>query len=263
MTESEAPPRRWWPVGALRRRGRDDRPRPGLPRRIARRSVLTVVVLVVVLTAASFGYNLATGTPPPRPSGLLMARAGGFDTRYRSWGTTGSPIVLVPGAFETADTFAPLGAVLGIDHRVFAIDLTGTGYSQPSPPFSASHLASQLVAFLKAKGLTGAAAPVLVGHSSGAAVVGLAALRGSRIVSGVVFLDGDATPLGVPSFAGALLIDPYRATILRLALSSSWLIRKIYSAQCGPTCPPLTSAEWKPGAARCSSPGSSPPLPIR
>jgi pimeloyl-ACP methyl ester carboxylesterase len=171
-----------------------------------------------------------------------MVRAGGFDTRYRSWGTTGSPIVLVPGAFETADTFAQLGAVLGADHRVFAIDLTGTGYSQPSPPFSASHLASQLVAFLAAKGLTGAAAPVLVGHSSGAAVVGLAALRGSRIASGVVFLDGDATPLAVPLFAGALLIDPYRTTILRLALSSSWLIRKIYSVQCGPACPPLTPA---------------------
>ena len=233
MTESEAPPRNWWPVSALQRRGRGDRPRPGLRRRIARRSVVTVVVLAVVLTAASFGYNLASG-PASRPSGLLMVRASGFDTRYRSWGTTGSPIVLVPGAFETADTFAQLGAVLGTDHRVFAIDLTGTGYSQPSPPFSASHLASQLVAFLTAKGLTGAAAPVLVGHSSGAAVVGLAALRGSRTASGVVFLDGDATPLGVPSFAGALLIDPYRTTILRLALSSSWLIRKIYSSQCGP-----------------------------
>jgi pimeloyl-ACP methyl ester carboxylesterase len=220
----------------------DDRPRPSRLRRVARRSALTAVALAAAVTVASFGYNLATGAVPSRPPGLRMVRAGGFDTRYRSWGTTGSPIVLVPGAFETADTFARLGAILGAGHRVFAIDLTGTGYSQPSPPFTASHLAEQLVAFLAAMRLTGANAPVIVGHSSGAAVAGLAALRGSYVASGVVFLDGDATPLALPSFIGGLLIDPYRTTILRLALSSSWLIRTIYSSQCGPACPPLTPA---------------------
>jgi pimeloyl-ACP methyl ester carboxylesterase len=73
----------------------------------------------------------------------------------------------VPGAFETADTFAALGAALGTDHRVFAIDLTGTGYSTPSPPYTAAHLADQLLAFLAGQGLTGANAPVLVGHSGG------------------------------------------------------------------------------------------------
>jgi pimeloyl-ACP methyl ester carboxylesterase len=171
-----------------------------------------------------------------------MIKAGGFDTRYRVWGSTGSPVVLVPGAFETADTFAALGAVLGRDHRGFAIDLTGTGYSQPSPPFNASHLADQLVAFLAAEGLTGSDAPVLVGHSSGAAVVGMAVLRGSHVASGVVFLDGDATPLGAPAFLGWLLINPYRATMLRLALSSSWLVRTIYNSQCGPACPRLSAA---------------------
>jgi pimeloyl-ACP methyl ester carboxylesterase len=136
----------------------------------------------------------------------------------------------MPGAFETAGTFAALGAALGTDHRVFAIDLTGTGYRTPSPPFDDSHLADQLVAFLAAEGLTGPNAPVLVGHSSGAAA------------AGVVFLDGDATLAGIPSFLGWLLIDPYRTTILRLALSSSGLIRTISSSQCGPACPPLTAA---------------------
>jgi pimeloyl-ACP methyl ester carboxylesterase len=211
-------------------------------RRITRRTIVVVVVLAAAITGASFGYDLATAGQASRPAGLRMINAGGFDTRYRTWGTAGSAVVLVPGAFETADTFAPLGAALGTDHRVFALDLTGTGYSRPSAPFDARHLADQLVAFLAAKGLTGSNAAVLVGHSSGAAVVGLAALRGDRVAAGVVFLDGDATPLAVPSFAGALLINPYRTAILRLALSSSWLIRRIYSSQCGPACPPLTSA---------------------
>jgi pimeloyl-ACP methyl ester carboxylesterase len=211
-------------------------------RRITRRVLVAVVVLIIALTAASFGYNLATDGPVPRPAGLQMINASGFDTRFRSWGTTGSPVVLVPGAFETADTFAALGAELGTDHRVFAIDLTGTGYSAPSPPFDARHLADQLLAFLTAMRLTGANAPVLVGHSSGAAVVGMAALRGRQVAAGVVFLDGDATPLPVPSFAGWLVINPYRTSILRLALSSGWLIRRIYSSQCGPACPRLTGA---------------------
>jgi pimeloyl-ACP methyl ester carboxylesterase len=211
--------------------------------RFARWLLLTGLVLMVALTAASFGYNFSTNGPVPRPSGLLMARGGGFDTRYREWGTTGTPIVLVPGAFETADTFAALGPVLGSDHRVFAIDLTGTGYSAASPPYSTSHLAAQLLAFLGAKGLTGANAPVLVGHSSGAAVAGLAAVTGgARAIRGVVFLDGDATPLGGPGFLGWLLTDPYRTSLLRLALSQDWLIRRLYNSQCGPLCPSLSAA---------------------
>lgn len=206
------------------------------------------MALAVALTAASFGYNLSTDGRAPRPAGLRMLRAGGFDTRYRTWGTAGSPIVLVPGAFETADTFADLGPALGARHRVFAIDLTGTGYSAPSPPFSASHLAAQLTAFLTAEKLSGPDAAVLVGHSSGAAVIGLAALRARPDVAGVVFLDGDATPLPIPSLAGWLVINPFRTSILRLAVGSGWLIRDIYASQCGSSCAPLTTAglrQWQ------------------
>lgn len=211
--------------------------------RIVRRIAGALLALAAAVTAASFGYNLATDGPAPRPSGLLFARGGGFSTRYREWGTSGTPVVLVPGAFETADTFAALGPVLAAaHHRVFAIDLTGTGYSAPSPPYSAAHLARQLVAFEDTEHLTGANAPVLVGHSAGAAVAGLAALHGTRYARGVVFLDGDATPLAGPGFLGALLINPFRTTVLRLALSQDWLIRKIYASQCGPGCPGLTAA---------------------
>jgi pimeloyl-ACP methyl ester carboxylesterase len=171
-----------------------------------------------------------------------MIRAGGFDTRYLTWGRTGRPVVLVPGAFETANTFSALGPVLGATHRVFAIDLSGTGYSAPSAPFDAAHLAAQLLRFVQAMHLTGANAPVLVGHSSGAAVVGMAVLRDPRAVAGIVFLDGDATPLPFPHFLGWLLVNPYRTTLVRLVLSSDWLIRHSYQSQCGPSCPPLSAA---------------------
>ncbi len=211
-----------------------------LPRWV-RRVLAVVVAFLVAVTVASFSYNIATDGTPPRPAGLRFADAGGFDTRYLAWGATGTPIVLIPGAFETADTFDALGPALAAEHyRVYAIDLTGTGYSAPSPPFSADHLADQVVAFLRAEHLSGPDAAILVGHSAGAADVGIAAVRAPDAVRGVIFLDGDATPLGGPSFLGTLLINPFRTTVLRLGCSSDSLIRALYNSQCGPGCPQLS-----------------------
>jgi pimeloyl-ACP methyl ester carboxylesterase len=214
-----------------------------IAKRVAKVAGIAIVALVVAVTGASFGYNLASDGPAPRPAHLLFAQGGGWDTRFLEWGAHGTPVVLVPGAAETADTFAKLGPVLAENHRVFAIDLSGTGYSAPNPPFSADHLAGQILAFLKTEKLTGPDAPILVGHSAGAADIGIAALQGPKVVKGVAFLDGDATPLGAPSFLGAivgtLLVNPYKTSILRLALSQDWLIKNIYNSQCGPTCPQL------------------------
>ena len=219
---------------------------PRIAKRVAKAAGIAIVALVAAVTGASLGYNLASDGPAPRPARLLFAKGGGWDTRYLEWGTHGTPVVLVPGAFETADTFAKLGPVLAKNHRVFAIDLSGTGYSAPNPPFSAGHLAGQILAFLKAQKLTGPNAPILVGHSAGAADVGIAALEGPKVVKGVVFLDGDATPLGAPLFlgaiAGTLFINPYKTSVLRLALSQDWLIKNIYNSLCGPTCPQLNEA---------------------
>ena len=233
----------------------DGRP-PRRRRRWLRWAAGAVAGVLAAATAASFGYNLATDGPAPRPAGLHLVSGGGFVTRYRTWGRAGSPVVLVPGAFETADTFAALSAVLGREHRVFALDLTGTGYSRPSPPFSAGHLAAQVLAFLAAERLAGPRT-VLVGHSSGAAVAGLAAVRAGTRLGGVVFLDGDATPLSVPPLAGWLLINPFRTTILRLALNSSGLIRRIYRAQCGPVCAALSPAGVRAWREPLQQPGFS------
>ncbi|HEY2551603.1 MAG TPA: alpha/beta fold hydrolase, partial [Streptosporangiaceae bacterium] len=114
------------------------------------------MALAAAVTAASFGYNLATDGAAPRPAHLLFAEGGGWDTRYLEWGTRGTPVILVPGALESAGTFAKLGPTLATDHRVFAIDLSGTGYSAPNPPFSAGHLADQILAFARTMKLTGA-----------------------------------------------------------------------------------------------------------
>jgi pimeloyl-ACP methyl ester carboxylesterase len=236
VTTTEVPP------------GEPERPRriSSVLKRAAKVAGIAFAAFAVAVTAASFGYNLATDTPAPRPSHLLYAEGGGWDTRYLEWGTYGTPVVLVPGAFETADTFAKLGPVLAKNHRVFAIDLSGTGYSAPNPPFSADHLADQVLAFVKTEKLTGPDAPVLVGHSAGAADIGIAALEHPGAVKGVVFLDGDATPFPFPAFlgaiAGTLFINPYKTSVLRLALSQDWLIKNLYNSLCGPTCAQLDEA---------------------
>ena len=204
--------------------------------------LLTLLAAAGVVTAASVVFNAATSTPPTPPAGLRFLQAGDVRTRYLQWGDHGSPIVLVPGAFETADIWRALGPVLATDHRVYAFDLTGQGYSDPVAPFDVDHDVRQTLGFAAALGLTGPDAPVLLGHSSGAAIVGLAALAAPHDVAGVVFMDGDALPLSMRLRGPRLLVDPYRTSLLRLALRSDRLIRSIYASQCGPACPPLDDA---------------------
>jgi pimeloyl-ACP methyl ester carboxylesterase len=215
-----------------------------------------VVCGVLALTATSLLYNAATAARAGHPPGLTFVRAGDLLTRYREWGRSGSPVVLVPGAFETADTFAALGAVLGSTHRVYALDLTGTGYSQAKPPYTVGHLTAQVLAFVAAMHLTGRDAPVLVGHSSGAAVVGLAALEGGRRVAGVMFLDGDAAPLPGGSGLRRLVVNPFRTTVFRLGLRSDWVVHALYDRECGPACPRLTSAGVETWRRPLQQPGS-------
>jgi pimeloyl-ACP methyl ester carboxylesterase len=204
-----------------------------------------------VVTAASFIYNAATAGRAVPPRGLRYVQAADIRTRYRTWGTTGSPVVLVHGAFEQVDTWSRLAPLLARDHRVYALDLTGDGYSERRGPYTVDHFTQQLLGFLDAMHLGGPGErPLLVGHSSGAAVVARAALRAPGRVGGVMLLDGDAldTGAGPPPALKYLLFDPYRTSLLRLGLSADRLIRSDYDAQCGPACPRLDAAgldQWR------------------
>jgi pimeloyl-ACP methyl ester carboxylesterase len=212
-----------------------------------RRTGVGVLVLVVAVTGFCLVFNQLTDARRPPPAGLQFVQAGDVATRVRSWGTTGSPVMLVHGAAESADTWSAVAERLATRHRVYALDLDGWGYSTRVAPFDLSHQSDQLVATLRALGLT---RTVLVGHSSGAAVVAEAALRSPDLVSGVLLLDGDAlaTGAGAKSPARYLVLPPYRTTVLRLALRSDWLIRSVYGRLCGPACPGLDAAgldQWR------------------
>jgi pimeloyl-ACP methyl ester carboxylesterase len=221
---------------------------PRKRRRWPRRLLAAFAALFLLVTSFSFIYNAVTAGAAREPGGLHFAEAGGIRTRYREWGGNGPPIVLVHGFAESADTFDPLGNVLAAHWHVYAIDLTGWGYSQRKGPYNVHHQASQVLGFLGAMHLPAAA---LVGHSTGAAVVAEAALREPSRVSRLIFLDGDGLNTGAGSQADwlkSILFDPYRTTLYRLLVGSDWMFRNIYDSNCGPGCPPLDHRrleEWR------------------
>ena len=213
----------------------------GFTRRWARRLALTVGVVFLVTTAFCWIYNASTAGRREPPSGLTFVRTGDYLTRSRSWGTTGSPIVLIHGAFESADTWQPTAQLLARTHRVYALDLAGFGYTQRRGHYTLDDQARQLLAYLDALHLN---KPALVAHSSGAAVAAEATLRAPDQVGGLLLLDGDAlaTGAGERTPLSHLVIPPYRVTLLRLVLRSDWPIRTVYQRQCGPACPRLDAA---------------------
>jgi pimeloyl-ACP methyl ester carboxylesterase len=226
-----------------------------------RRVLLVLLVLWLVVTATSLGYNAFTSDPAAPPPGLRFVRAGDVDTRFQTWGTTGSPVVLVHGAAESVDTWSRLVPLLARNHRVYAYDITGFGYSERKAPYNVEHLASQLLGFLDAMHLGGPdqPRPILVGHSLGAGIAAEATLEAPDRIGGLMFLDGDGLPFtGGRSGVRRLIMDPYRTSLLRLVLGSDGLIRKLYGDSCAPGCPPLDKAgvdKWvrpfrQPGAEK-------------
>jgi len=225
--------------------------RSGL-RRILRQCLVAGLVCVLSFTGFSFAYNLATEGAAPLPAGLTYVQTGDILTRYREWGTSGTPVLLLHGFVESADTWAPTAELLARDHRVYAIDLDGYGYTQRVAPYDTAHLTRQVLDFISAMHLR---RPIVVGHSSGAAVAAAVALAAPDEVGGVMFLDGDALPLDGTANGGRdgsstdiPLPQPYRTTLLRLVLRSDFAIRAIYAETCGPRCPALTEAgieQWR------------------
>jgi hypothetical protein len=178
-----------------------DLPRRPWHRRVLRRVAKTVAVVFVTLTMLSVPYNAYTAGTVAPPPGLTYVTAAGIHTRYEAWGTGGSPIVLVHGAFEDSDSWQDLATLLARDHLVYALDLTGSGYSQRVSPYTPQHMAAQLTGLVAALHIDH---PILVAHSSGAAVAAEAVLESPQTYSGLMFLDGDGLPIPSPGVTWVL-----------------------------------------------------------
>lgn len=227
-------------------------------KRFLRRALLVIVGFLLVVTVGSLAYNAFTDGTAAAPDGLKFVQAGDVKTRYETWGSTGTPVVLVHGSAESVDTWSLLAPLLAKGHRVYAYDITGYGYSERKAPYTIEHLAAQLLGFLDAMQLGGPGQPrpILVGHSLGAGIAAEATLEAAGRIGGLMFLDGDGLPLpGGRSAVGQLIVPPYRTTLFRMVLGADWLLRRIYKETCGPGCPPMDVDQWvrpfrQPGAEK-------------
>lgn len=220
-------------------------------RRVLGRVGLTVLgaLVVVTLAAATYDWTSAGTVPvPPLDEHGHTVRAGGLTTHYEQWGQSGPPVVLVHGFMESAAAWDRVGPELAADgFRVYALDVRGFGYTERRGPYTLAGDTAQLRAFLTALRLDTAhhSSPVLVGHSSGAAIVGDVARTDPAAVRRVVFMDGDGTPYGVgPGWVHHLFVDPYATAVLRLATRHTGLAERAYASACGPTCPPFDPQQW-------------------
>jgi pimeloyl-ACP methyl ester carboxylesterase len=221
------------------------RPRP-LWRRALRQVGLVVAAVLVTVTVASAVYDLAgvhTVPVPPLDAHGHRVRTGDLTTHYEQWGTTGRPVVLVPGFLESSAVWARTGPLLAREgFRVYALDVRGFGFTERRGPYTLSSDTAQLRSFLSVLHLH---APVLVGHSSGAAIVGNLARTDPSAVGMAVFMDGDGTPYGVgPGWVHHLLVDPYATAALRLVARHPWPAQRVYESACGPGCPPFNADTW-------------------
>lgn len=220
-------------------------------RRLLRWAGVSAVAALAAVTVAAYGYDLASGgtlSPPPLDANGQLVTAGGLTTHYEQWGTTGTPIVLVHGFLESSWVWHDVGRLLAArGYRVYAIDVRGFGYTQRKGPYTLASDTDQLRTFLGALHLDAAdhAAPVLVGHSSGAAIVGNLARLYPAAVAAVAFMDGDGTPYGVgPGWIHRLFIDPYATALIRLVTHHPSLAAGAYRSACDRGCPPFDASAW-------------------
>ena len=199
-------------------------------RRWARRLALGLLAFIVAVTLAAFVFDLATNGSARPASSLYpgpFVRVDGTLLAYRSWGHTGSPLVLLGGAAEPSWVWHDVGPLLARrGHRVYAVDLPPFGYSQRRGPYTMAHWLQLLQGFERRLHID---RPVLVGHSLGAGVAAAAALAHPHDVAGVALLDGDALAFGGNhGWLANLLIYPYYTAVYRIVTGSDWLIGRVY-----------------------------------
>lgn len=215
------------------------------PRRPGFRWVVALGLAVGVAissTSVAVLYDAMTARPWTPPPGLHFVQTDGYPTRFIASGPEiGRPIVLLHGSFESAGIWMPVLRILAEHHHVEAYDLAGYGYTERTGSYDVHALSDQLAAFLTARHLRD---PVLVGHSMGAGVIAQFLLDHPHTASGAVFLDGDGLTANYPTWILRDLVpEPFRTALYRSLLGSGFLVRHVFSATCGPHCPPLTPAE--------------------
>jgi pimeloyl-ACP methyl ester carboxylesterase len=164
-------------------------------RRIAERTVLSLVVLFAGAVAGSASFNaiarLWFRVHNPAPGEIYIVD--GYKMHIDCTGRGSPTIVLDAGLGNDAVTWAAVQPVLARTTRVCAYDRAGFGSSQAQPaPRDADHIAAELHGLLLVAKVTGPI--VLMGHSIAGIYIRDYATRYPEDVAGMVFVDG-STPM--------------------------------------------------------------------
>ena len=202
-----------------------------------RRLGISALAVFVAVTAFSLIFNALTKPPTLIDPGFGdYVHVGASAVHYQRWGTSGTPIVLVPGFLESSTAWSEVGPLLGENHVVYALDLPGAGYTRYAGPEHLPNEADLVAGFVTALHLQ---RPTLVGHSLGAAVVGEVALEQPRVVGKVIFADGDGLKLSIgPRWVRSVILgSPYVTTSLRIGSRWTWADKLFIQMTCGRRCP--------------------------
>jgi pimeloyl-ACP methyl ester carboxylesterase len=114
----------------------------------------------------------------------------GVQLEVLDWGGSGTPLIFLAGAGDTAHRFDDFAPQFTKQHRVYSITRRGSGASsQPAPAngnYSADHLGDDVLAVMMALHID---RPVLVGHSMAGEEMSSIGSRFPDKVSGLIYLD--------------------------------------------------------------------------
>jgi pimeloyl-ACP methyl ester carboxylesterase len=152
---------------------------------------------------------------------------GGVHTRRLSVAGSGTPIALLHGFADSADTWrGVLTAFDAADRAAFAVDMPGYGHADPRKPGT---IVAQLDAFIDAA-IAATGAVILMGNSLGACVSVRAASRGSGNIRGVIAVDEPILASHLLMRLGRGRADPFRVLEHRMPIPKALYHRAIRRA---------------------------------
>src|SRR6266700_7174444 len=120
---------------------------------------------------------------PSTQAGQFVTSADGTSIGFDVFGTSGPPLIMASGAFNTRTTTEPLAAALASRFMVFNYDRRGRGESGDTPPYAVVREIEDIDALITAAGDRAA----VFGYSSGATLALKAAAQGLAISKLVLY----------------------------------------------------------------------------
>jgi pimeloyl-ACP methyl ester carboxylesterase len=151
---------------------------------------------------------------------MPLASVNGVTLAYREFGSGGSPLVLLHGAFGSWEMFGPNIELLAAAHRVIGVDLQSHGRTPAAAkrPMRFETMADDVGALIAELGLDRAA---VMGFSLGGAVALRTAIQHPRLVDRLVLVSAPFKrrgwyPEGVATFdsMGPHIAEPFKQTPL-------------------------------------------------